>query len=103
MLVEILKRVFLGWQAREHLVGLSPDNLKTLETIESATVLVCLDDSEPFSVPESQEAGEKEKRLLELSWRLWVGEGGRNRWFDKHECECLARAFPLSDTVHQLT
>ncbi|KZV70168.1 acyltransferase ChoActase/COT/CPT [Peniophora sp. CONT] len=58
-------------EAREHLLAASPSNAAALERIESALIVVALDDYKP----ESREA---------LSWGCWVGNG-RNRWYDKHQ------------------
>jgi carnitine O-acetyltransferase len=59
-------------QAREALVAASPVNAKTLERIESAMVVVCLDDTRPITREDA-------------SWQTWVGDG-RNRFYDKHQC-----------------
>lgn len=66
---------------REHLVSLSPGNADALKQIESAMLIVCLDDVKtPGSTREAR------------SWNLWTGgedssAKGKawNRWFDKHE------------------
>jgi carnitine O-acetyltransferase len=60
-------------QAREALVAASPVNAKTLERIESAMVVVCLDDTRPITREDA-------------SWQTWVGDG-RNRFYDKHQCK----------------
>lgn len=59
--------------AREHLVK-SPLNKASLERIESAIVVVCLDDTKPVT-------------REDISWACWTGDG-RNRFYDKHQCEC---------------
>jgi carnitine O-acetyltransferase len=56
--------------ARETLVS-SPLNAKSLERVESAVAVICLDDSSP-------------QTRDELSWSAWVGNG-RNRFYDKHQ------------------
>ncbi|KDQ62277.1 hypothetical protein JAAARDRAFT_121539 [Jaapia argillacea MUCL 33604] len=57
--------------AREALLKASPANAKALERIDSAMLILCLDDTKPVSREDA-------------SWQLWVGDG-RNRWFDKHQ------------------
>ncbi|KAI0056558.1 acyltransferase ChoActase/COT/CPT [Artomyces pyxidatus] len=57
--------------ARQRLVEASPQNAAALERIESAMIVVALDDSKPVS-------------REDLSWAAWVGNG-RNRWYDKHQ------------------
>ncbi|KAF7980471.1 hypothetical protein HWV62_37946 [Athelia sp. TMB] len=57
--------------ARETLVAASPQNEESLKAIESAAVLVALDDSEPVT-------------REEIAWGMWVGDG-RNRFYDKHQ------------------
>ena len=71
------------YQARDHLISISKTNAETLEAIQSAIVVVALDDSDPTS------SSRLDTKLNDRSWRLWVGEGGVNRWFDKHQCEFL--------------
>jgi hypothetical protein len=46
-------------------------NAKALERIESAVIVICLDDTSPTSRDE-------------LSWAAWTGDG-RNRFYDKHQ------------------
>ena len=58
-----------GATAREHLLAASPGNAKSVETIESASFLVCLDNAAPVT-------------LEERSHQYWHGDGA-NRWFDK--------------------
>jgi len=60
--------------AREALIGASPDgkNAELLKKIESAMIVVALDDTKPVT-------------REDISWGLWVGDG-RNRWYDKHQC-----------------
>ncbi|KAF8843212.1 acyltransferase ChoActase/COT/CPT [Paxillus ammoniavirescens] len=57
--------------AREALLAASPINAKSLKRIESAAIIVCLDDSKPVT-------------REDISWRCWVGDG-RNRFYDKHQ------------------
>ncbi|KAI0051392.1 acyltransferase ChoActase/COT/CPT [Auriscalpium vulgare] len=57
--------------ARQRLLEVSPANKSALERIESAMIIVALDDSKPTS-------------REDLSWAAWVGDG-RNRWYDKHQ------------------
>ncbi|THH31476.1 hypothetical protein EUX98_g2726 [Antrodiella citrinella] len=58
-------------QTRADLIAISAGNAKTLEAIESAMLLVCLDDYSPVT-------------REEVSWGCWVGDG-RNRFYDKHQ------------------
>ncbi|KIM28465.1 hypothetical protein M408DRAFT_23835 [Serendipita vermifera MAFF 305830] len=62
-------------EARKHLSSLG-NNAKTLERIDSAIVIVPLDDTTPTS-------------REELSWACWTGanggSGAGNRWYDKHQ------------------
>lgn len=57
--------------AREALLKASPSNAAALEAIESAMIIVCLDDTKPVSREDA-------------SWNCWVGDG-RNRFYDKHQ------------------
>ncbi|PSS06556.1 hypothetical protein PHLCEN_2v3614 [Hermanssonia centrifuga] len=57
--------------ARAALLAASPSNAMSLETIESAMIVVCLDDTKPVT-------------RQEASWSCWVGDG-RNRFYDKHQ------------------
>ncbi|KAI0688956.1 acyltransferase ChoActase/COT/CPT [Earliella scabrosa] len=57
--------------ARAALLAASPANAATLEEIESAILIVCLDDSKPVTREQA-------------SWECWVGDG-RNRFYDKHQ------------------
>ncbi|KAH8998487.1 acyltransferase ChoActase COT CPT [Lactarius akahatsu] len=57
--------------ARKRLIEASPANEAALERIESAMIVVALDNSSPTS-------------RNDLSWGAWVGNG-RNRWYDKHQ------------------
>ncbi|KAI6030704.1 acyltransferase ChoActase/COT/CPT, partial [Pisolithus orientalis] len=57
--------------AREALLAASPLNAKSLERIESAAIVVCLDDARPVT-------------REHVSWACWVGNG-RNRFYDKHQ------------------
>ncbi|CCA74336.1 probable carnitine O-acetyltransferase, mitochondrial precursor [Serendipita indica DSM 11827] len=62
-------------EARKHLASVG-HNSKTLERIDSAIVVIPLDDTSPTS-------------REELSWACWTGANGGsgpgNRWFDKHQ------------------
>jgi carnitine O-acetyltransferase len=64
--------------AREDLLAASPINAKSLERIEGAVVLIALDDISPVTREDA-------------SWATWVGNG-RNRFYDKHNCQSLAVA-----------
>ncbi|KAL4073109.1 acyltransferase ChoActase/COT/CPT [Scleroderma yunnanense] len=57
--------------AREALLAASPLNAASLERIESAAIVVCLDDTKPVT-------------REDISWACWVGDG-RNRFYDKHQ------------------
>ncbi|KAI0279226.1 acyltransferase ChoActase COT CPT [Russula aff. rugulosa BPL654] len=57
--------------ARQRLIEASAANEAALKRIESAMIVVALDNSEPTS-------------REDLSWGAWVGDG-RNRWYDKHQ------------------
>ncbi|KAH9936124.1 acyltransferase ChoActase/COT/CPT [Fomitopsis serialis] len=57
--------------ARAALLAASPSNAASLEEIESAMVVVCLDDFAPITREDA-------------SWACWVGDG-RNRFYDKHQ------------------
>ncbi|KAH9179330.1 acyltransferase ChoActase COT CPT [Lactarius sanguifluus] len=57
--------------ARKRLIEASPANETALKRIESAMIIVALDNSSPTS-------------RNDLSWGAWVGNG-RNRWYDKHQ------------------
>ncbi|EEB89371.1 hypothetical protein MPER_12539, partial [Moniliophthora perniciosa FA553] len=63
----------LWTDAREALIATSPNgiNAKSLETIESAMIVVCLDDKKPVT-------------REDISWQCWVGDG-KNRFYDKHQ------------------
>ncbi|KAJ7202927.1 Choline/Carnitine o-acyltransferase-domain-containing protein [Mycena rebaudengoi] len=52
------------------LIAASPTNARSLEVIESAIIVVCLDDTKPVT----HEA---------ISTAVWLGDG-RNRFYDKH-------------------
>ena len=58
-------------EARENLIKASPKNAQSLERIESAIIVVPLDDK----IPVTRE---------DISWKCWVGDG-RNRFYDKHQ------------------
>ncbi|KAK9712947.1 Carnitine O-acetyltransferase mitochondrial [Basidiobolus ranarum] len=55
--------------ARQLILKSAPENEKLLEKLESATLLLCLDDTSPANRDEH-------------SWSCWGGDG-RNRYFDK--------------------
>ncbi|KAF8234274.1 acyltransferase ChoActase/COT/CPT [Tricholoma matsutake] len=57
--------------AREALLAAHPSNADLLRKIESAMIILCLDDTAPIT-------------RQDVSWCTWVGDG-RNRWFDKHQ------------------
>ncbi|KAI0917381.1 hypothetical protein AcW2_007518 [Taiwanofungus camphoratus] len=57
--------------ARAALLAVSPSNIASLEAIESAMIVVCLDDTAPITREDA-------------SWSCWVGDG-RNRFYDKHQ------------------
>jgi carnitine O-acetyltransferase len=66
--------------ARRHLLSISKGNTESIQAIESAILLVCLDD------------GPSPNTDTERAWSYWAGGldpsaagKGRNRWFDKHE------------------
>jgi hypothetical protein len=63
----------LCYQAREALLAASPQNKESLTNIESAAIIVALDDSKPVT-------------REEVARGMWVGDG-RNRFYDKHQCE----------------
>ncbi|KAG8694261.1 Carnitine O-acetyltransferase mitochondrial, partial [Ceratobasidium sp. 394] len=56
--------------AREHLAK-NPNNAEALKRIESAIVVVALDDTKPVT-------------REDVSWACWVGDG-KNRFYDKHQ------------------
>ncbi|RXK38400.1 carnitine O-acetyltransferase [Tremella mesenterica] len=67
-------------EARRHLMSLSKSNTVSVQAIESAILLVSLDDG---SAPKTED---------ERAWSYWSGGRSRspkghgwNRWFDKHE------------------
>ncbi|EJF63177.1 acyltransferase ChoActase/COT/CPT [Dichomitus squalens LYAD-421 SS1] len=57
--------------ARAALLAASPSNAAALEDIESAILVVALDDTKPVTREQA-------------SWACWVGDG-RNRFYDKHQ------------------
>ncbi|KAG8878745.1 Carnitine O-acetyltransferase mitochondrial [Tulasnella sp. 332] len=57
--------------AREELVKASPMNAESLERIESAIIVIALDDTKPVT-------------REQVSHACWVGNG-RNRFYDKHQ------------------
>ncbi|KAL0961370.1 hypothetical protein HGRIS_006326 [Hohenbuehelia grisea] len=57
--------------ARQKLLEVSAQNAHALEEIESAMIVVCLDDTKPVT-------------REDISWKTWVGNG-RNRFYDKHQ------------------
>ena len=56
-------------EMRDALIDANPANLTALQTIESASFVVCLDDASPIT-------------LEERAHQYWHGDGA-NRWFDK--------------------
>ncbi|KXN82235.1 Carnitine O-acetyltransferase, mitochondrial [Leucoagaricus sp. SymC.cos] len=60
-------------EARKDLVAVTPDgrNEECLRKIESAMIVVALDDTKPVT-------------REDVSWGMWVGDG-RNRFYDKHQ------------------
>ncbi|KAG6914481.1 hypothetical protein DXG01_017031 [Tephrocybe rancida] len=56
--------------AREALLAL-PGNTEKARLVESAMIVLCLDDAAPIT-------------REEISWAAWVGDG-KNRWYDKHQ------------------
>lgn len=56
---------------RVKLLSASPKNAELLEKIESAMIVVALDDASPVTRDQ-------------VSWETWTGNA-RNRWFDKHQ------------------
>lgn len=64
--------------AREALLAASPSglNAQSLEAIESAMMVLALDDTRPVT-------------REDISWSCWVGDG-RNRFYDKHQRELLS-------------
>ena len=56
-------------QARKHLLEADSSNRTSLETIESASFVICLDDAAPVT-------------LEERAHQYWHGDG-QNRWYDK--------------------
>lgn len=65
----------LWTEARNTLLAASPQNKESLTGIESAAIIVALDDSKPVT-------------REEVAWGMWVGDG-RNRFYDKHQCKKL--------------
>lgn len=57
--------------ARAALLAASPSNAESLKAVESAMIIVCLDDIAPVTREQA-------------SWACWVGDG-RNRFYDKHQ------------------
>jgi carnitine O-acetyltransferase len=57
--------------AREALIKASPVNAASLKQIESAVIVVALDDTKPVT-------------REDISWQVWAGNG-RNRFYDKHQ------------------
>ncbi|CAE6483809.1 unnamed protein product [Rhizoctonia solani] len=56
--------------AREHLIK-NPKNAESLKRIDSAVIVVALDDASPVTRDD-------------VSWGCWVGDG-KNRWYDKQQ------------------
>ncbi|KEI42175.1 uncharacterized protein L969DRAFT_84046 [Mixia osmundae IAM 14324] len=59
------------WADARTAITKDPSNAKALERIESAIIVIALDDASPVT-------------REEVSWKLWVGDG-QNRFFDKHQ------------------
>lgn len=60
------------WTAsRKALISASPQNKQSLERIQSAVIVLCLDDLSPWT-------------REELAWQLWYGDG-KNRFYDKQQ------------------
>ncbi|KAF9005419.1 acyltransferase ChoActase/COT/CPT [Cyathus striatus] len=57
-------------KARDALVA-KAGNKELLEKVESAMVVLCLDENKPVT-------------REDVSWQCWVGDG-RSRWYDKHQ------------------
>lgn len=68
--------------AREILLKADSQNPKALERIESAIIVVALDDAKPIT-------------REEMSRGLWVGDG-KSRFFDKHQRESCYNGFVSS-------
>ncbi|KAG8740422.1 Carnitine O-acetyltransferase mitochondrial [Ceratobasidium sp. 414] len=71
--ISATRLLYLTWwdgQAREHLVK-NPKNAEALKRIESAIVVIALDDTKPVT-------------REDVSWGCWVGDG-KNRFYDKHQ------------------
>ena len=62
-----------SYQARAALLAASQSNAASLEEIESAILVVALDDTKPVT-------------REQISWGCWVGDG-KNRFYDKHQCK----------------
>lgn len=72
--------------ARESLIKASPLNAASLERIESAIVVVALDDTKPVT-------------REDVSKACWTGDG-RNRFYDKHQRE---HSISLTSIIRHLT
>lgn len=59
------------WADARQVLLKSPLSTASLTRIESAAILLCLDDTSPVT-------------REDISWQCWVGDG-RNRWFDKQQ------------------
>ena len=57
--------------ARQVIINAAPQNVKSLERIESAIIVLALDDARPIT-------------REEFSRQLWIGDG-KSRFFDKHQ------------------
>lgn len=70
--------------ARQTLLAASPDgrNEELLRKIESAMIVLSLDDTKPVT-------------REDVSWGTWVGDG-RNRFYDKHQCQLTNKLISLS-------
>lgn len=76
-------------QARRELVEHSGLNYQSLEKIDSAIIIVSLDDGKPIT-------------REQISWDLWVGDG-KSRWFDKHQRKHTAPGSGAARAPHVLT
>lgn len=74
-------------EARQIILDASPDNKKALERVESAIIVLALDDSKPVT-------------REQISRGIWIGDG-RSKWFDKHQCESICRGSCLSHHVEE--
>lgn len=78
--------------ARDYISSLSETNASHFKTIQSAILVVCLDDS--------SSAQDRDQR----SWNAYIGDDkpGKNRWFDKHEFIIDANAETAFNGEHSM-